>query len=111
MEVHVKARFPAGTGTPYGVKKDGEVVDRRRRSRSAWPDSHQRNAPQGARLARGFFDVCPAALPFYADAFPAAERLEAKLEATPGHWRRASVGACQAGRTDKYSKARSDAEL
>ena len=54
------------------------------------------------RLSPGGFEVVAGFAGSTADAFTLLERLEAKLEATPGHLARASVELAKDWRTDKY---------
>lgn len=54
------------------------------------------------RLSPGGFDVIVGFAGSTADAFTLLERLEAKLEATPGQLARASVELAKDWRTDKY---------
>ena len=54
------------------------------------------------RLSPGGFDVVAGFAGSTADAFTLLERLEAKLEATPGQLARASVELAKDWRTDKY---------
>lgn len=54
------------------------------------------------RLSPGGYDVVAGFAGSTADAFTLLERLEAKLEATPGQLARASVDLAKDWRTDKY---------
>jgi ATP-dependent HslUV protease subunit HslV len=54
------------------------------------------------RLSPGGYDVVAGFAGSTADAFTLLERLEAKLEATPGQLQRASVDLAKDWRTDKY---------
>jgi len=74
------------------VKKDGEVVIAGTVQVSLAPDRNQGTARKRAPvLSPGGFDVVRALPVPTADAFTLLERLEAKLEATPGQLARASV--------------------
>ncbi|MCL4131330.1 UNVERIFIED_CONTAM: hypothetical protein GTU68_061838, partial [Idotea baltica] len=73
----------------------------------AWPGATgqtviKRDRTQGARLSPGGFEVVAGFAGSTADAFTLLERLEKKLEATPGQLARASVELAKDWRTDKY---------
>jgi len=95
--------FPGWHGTTIiGVKKDGEVVIAGDGQVSLGQTVIKGSARKVRRLSPGGFDVVAGFAGSTADAFTLLERLEAKLEATPGQLARASVELAKDWRTDKY---------
>jgi ATP-dependent HslUV protease subunit HslV len=95
--------FPGWHGTTIiGVKKDGEVVIAGDGQVSLGQTVIKGTARKVRRLNPGGFDVVAGFAGSTADAFTLLERLEAKLEATPGQLARASVELAKDWRTDKY---------
>ncbi|HDZ82348.1 MAG TPA: ATP-dependent protease subunit HslV [Roseobacter sp.] len=98
-----KQEFPGWHGTTIiGVKKDGEVVIAGDGQVSLGQTVIKGTARKVRRLNPGGFDVVAGFAGSTADAFTLLERLEAKLEATPGQLARASVELAKDWRTDKY---------
>lgn len=96
-------QFPGWHGTTIiGVKKDGEVVIAGDGQVSIGQTVMKGTAKKVRRLTPGGFDVVAGFAGSTADAFTLLERLEAKLEATPGQLARASVELAKDWRTDKY---------
>lgn len=96
-------QFPGWRGTTIiGVKKDGEVVIAGDGQVSLGQTVIKGTARKVRRLAPGGYDVVAGFAGSTADAFTLLERLEAKLEATPGQLARASVELAKDWRTDKY---------
>ncbi len=96
-------QFPGWHGTTIiGVKKDGEVVVAGDGQVSLGPTVIKGTARKVRRLSPGGYDVVAGFAGSTADAFTLLERLEAKLEATPGQLARASVELAKDWRTDKY---------
>ncbi|MCK4713459.1 MAG: ATP-dependent protease subunit HslV [Marinosulfonomonas sp.] len=96
-------QFPGWHGTTIiGVKKDGEVVIAGDGQVSIGQTVMKGTARKVRRLSPGGFDVVAGFAGSTADAFTLLERLEAKLEATPGQLARASVELAKDWRTDKY---------
>ncbi len=96
-------QFPGWHGTTIiGVKKDGEVVIAGDGQVSIGQTVIKGSARKVRRLSPGGFDVVAGFAGSTADAFTLLERLEAKLEATPGQLARASVELAKDWRTDKY---------
>jgi len=96
-------QFPGWHGTTIiGVKKDGEVVIAGDGQVSIGNTVMKGTAKKVRRLSPGGFDVVAGFAGSTADAFTLLERLEAKLEATPGQLARASVELAKDWRTDKY---------
>jgi ATP-dependent HslUV protease subunit HslV len=96
-------QFPGWHGTTIiGVKKDGEVVIAGDGQVSIGQTVMKGTAKKVRRLSPGGFDVVAGFAGSTADAFTLLERLEAKLEATPGQLARASVELAKDWRTDKY---------
>lgn len=99
-----RKEFPDWHGTTIiGVRKDGEVVI----AGDGQVTMGQATVMKGTarkvrRLAPGGFEVVCGFAGSTADAFTLLERLEAKLEATPGQLARASVELAKDWRTDKY---------
>jgi ATP-dependent HslUV protease, peptidase subunit HslV len=95
--------FPGWHGTTIiGVKKDGEVVIAGDGQVSLGQTVIKGTARKVRRLSPGGFDVVAGFAGSTADAFTLLERLEVKLEATPGQLARASVELAKDWRTDKY---------
>lgn len=95
--------FPGWHGTTIiGVKKDGEVVIAGDGQVSLGQTVIKGTARKVRRLTPGGHDVVVGFAGSTADAFTLLERLEAKLEATPGQLQRASVELAKDWRTDKY---------
>ena len=95
--------FPGWHGTTIiGVKKDGEVVIAGDGQVSLVQTVIKGTARKVRRLNPGGFDVVAGFAGSTADAFTLLERLEVKLEATPGQLARASVELAKDWRTDKY---------
>ena len=96
-------KFPGWHGTTIiGVKKDGEVVIAGDGQVSLGQTVIKGTARKVRRLSPGGYDVVAGFAGSTADAFTLLERLEAKLEATPGQLARASVELAKDWRTDKY---------
>ncbi len=95
--------FPGWHGTTIiGVKKGGEVVIAGDGQVSLGQTVIKGTARKVRRLSPGGFDVVAGFAGSTADAFTLLERLEAKLDATPGQLSRASVELAKDWRTDKY---------
>ncbi|MEM6482353.1 MAG: ATP-dependent protease subunit HslV, partial [Pseudomonadota bacterium] len=95
--------FPGWHGTTIvGVKKGGEVVVAGDGQVSLGQTVIKGTARKVRRLSPGGHDVVAGFAGSTADAFTLLERLETKLEATPGHLQRASVELAKEWRTDKY---------
>ncbi|MEN8893648.1 ATP-dependent protease subunit HslV [Planktotalea arctica] len=95
--------FPGWHGTTIiGVRKDGEVVIAGDGQVSLGQTVIKGTARKVRRLSPGGYDVVVGFAGSTADAFTLLERLEAKLEATPGQLARASVELAKDWRTDKY---------
>jgi ATP-dependent HslUV protease subunit HslV len=95
--------FPGWHGTTIiGVKKDGEVVVAGDGQVSLGQTVIKGTARKVRRLSPGGHDVVAGFAGSTADAFTLLERLEAKLEATPGQLQRACVELAKDWRTDKY---------
>jgi len=95
--------FPGWHGTTIiGVKKGGEVVIAGDGQVSLGQIVIKGTARKVRRLSPGGYDVVAGFAGSTADAFTLLERLEAKLEATPGQLQRASVDLAKDWRTDKY---------
>ncbi len=95
--------FPGWHGTTIiGVKKDNEVVIAGDGQVSLGQTVIKGSARKVRRLSPGGNDVIAGFAGSTADAFTLLERLEAKLEATPGQLQRASVELAKDWRTDKY---------
>jgi ATP-dependent HslUV protease subunit HslV len=95
--------FPGWHGTTIiGVKKDGKVVIAGDGQVSLGQTVIKGSARKVRRLSPGGFDVLVGFAGSTADAFTLLERLETKLEATPGQLARASVELAKDWRTDKY---------
>ena len=95
--------FPGWHGTTIiGVKKDGKVVVAGDGQVSLGQTVIKGSARKVRRLSPGGFDVVAGFAGSTADAFALLERLETKLEATPGQLQRACVELAKDWRTDKY---------
>jgi len=95
--------FPGWHGTTIiGVKKGDEVVIAGDGQVSLGQTVIKGTARKVRRLSPGGFEVVAGFAGSTADAFTLLERLDAKLEATPGQLARASVELAKDWRTDKY---------
>jgi ATP-dependent HslUV protease subunit HslV len=95
--------FPGWHGTTIiGVKKGGKVVIAGDGQVSLGQTIVKNSGRKVRRLSPGGFEVVAGFAGSTADAFTLVERLEAKLEATPGQLARASVELAKDWRTDKY---------
>lgn len=95
--------FPGWHGTTIiGVRKGGQVVVAGDGQVSLGQTVIKGTARKVRRLSPGGFDVVCGFAGSTADAFTLLERLEAKLEASPGQLQRASVELAKDWRTDKY---------
>jgi ATP-dependent HslUV protease subunit HslV len=95
--------FPGWHGTTIiGIRKGGKVVVAGDGQVSMGQTVMKGTARKVRRLSPGGFDVVCGFAGSTADAFALLERLEAKLEATPGQLQRASVELAKDWRTDKY---------
>ena len=95
--------FPGWHGTTIiGVKKAGEVVIAGDGQVSLGQTVIKGTARKVRRLSPGGHDVVAGFAGSTADAFTLLERLETKLEASPGQLARASVELAKDWRTDKY---------
>ncbi|MCY3996467.1 MAG: ATP-dependent protease subunit HslV [Rhodobacter sp.] len=95
--------FPGWHGTTViGVKKGGEIVIAGDGQVSLGQTVIKGTARKVRRLSPGGYDVLVGFAGSTADAFALMERLEAKLEATPGHLQRAAVELAKDWRTDKF---------
>ncbi|MGH1464059.1 MAG: ATP-dependent protease subunit HslV [Cognatishimia sp.] len=95
--------FPGWHGTTIiGVKKGGKVVIAGDGQVSLGQTVIKGSARKVRRLKPGGHEVIAGFAGSTADAFTLLERLEAKLEATPGQLARASVELAKDWRTDKY---------
>jgi len=95
--------FPGWHGTTIvGVKKDGKVVVAGDGQVSLGQTVIKGTARKVRRISPGGYDVVAGFAGSTADAFTLLERLESKLEATPGQLQRASVELAKEWRTDKY---------
>ncbi|MCT4608264.1 MAG: ATP-dependent protease subunit HslV [Pelagimonas sp.] len=95
--------FPGWHGTTIiGVRKNGQVVVAGDGQVSLGQTVIKGTARKVRRLSPGGYDVVCGFAGSTADAFTLLERLEAKLEATPGQLQRASVELAKDWRTDKY---------
>lgn len=96
-------QFPGWHGTTIiGVKKSGEVVIAGDGQVSLGQTVIKGTARKVRRLSPGGYEIVAGFAGSTADAFTLLERLEAKLEATPGQLARASVELAKDWRTDKY---------
>ncbi|EBA05650.1 ATP-dependent protease subunit HslV [Sagittula stellata] len=95
--------FPGWHGTTIiGVRKDGKVVVAGDGQVSLGQTVIKGTARKVRRLSPGGKDVVAGFAGSTADAFTLLERLEKKLEETPGQLQRASVDLAKDWRTDKY---------
>ena len=95
--------FPGWHGTTIiGVKKGDQVVIAGDGQVSLGQTVIKGTARKVRRLSPGGFEMVAGFAGSTADAFTLLERLEAKLEATPGQLARASVELAKDWRTDKY---------
>ncbi|MGB5559556.1 MAG: ATP-dependent protease subunit HslV [Paracoccaceae bacterium] len=98
-----KDKFPGWHGTTIiGVRKGGEVVIAGDGQVSLGQTVIKGTARKVRRLNSGGQDVVAGFAGSTADAFTLLERLESKLEATPGQLQRAAVELAKDWRTDKY---------
>ena len=96
-------KFPGWHGTTIvGVRKGSQVVVAGDGQVSLGPTVIKGCARKVRRLSPGGNDVVVGFAGSTADAFTLLERLEAKLEATPGQLQRACVELAKDWRTDKY---------
>ncbi len=99
----VESQFPGWHGTTIiGVKKGTEVVIAGDGQVSLGQTVIKGSARKVRRLKPGGHEIIAGFAGSTADAFTLLERLEAKLEATPGQLARASVELAKDWRTDKY---------
>lgn len=95
--------FPGWHGTTIiGVRKGGKVVIAGDGQVSLGQTVIKGTARKVRKIGPGGFDVLVGFAGSTADAFTLLERLEAKLEATPGQLQRACVALAKDWRTDKY---------
>lgn len=95
--------FPNWHGTTIiGVRKGGEVVIAGDGQVSLGQTVIKGTAKKVRRLKPGGLDIVAGFAGSTADAFTLLERLETKLEATPGQLQRACVELAKDWRTDKY---------
>ncbi|WP_297770451.1 ATP-dependent protease subunit HslV [uncultured Roseovarius sp.] len=95
--------FPGWHGTTIiGVRRGGEVVVAGDGQVSLGQTVIKGSARKVRRLSPGGYDVVAGFAGSTADAFTLLERLETKLEATPGQLQRACVDLAKDWRTDKY---------
>ena len=95
--------FPGWHGTTIvGVKRGGRVAIAGDGQVSLGNTVIKGNARKVRRLKPGGHDVVAGFAGATADAFTLLERLEAKLEASPGQLMRAAVELAKDWRTDKY---------
>ena len=98
-------RFPGWHGTTIvGVRKGGKVVIAGDGQVSLGQTVIKGSARKVRRLSPGGKDVVCGFAGSTADAFTLLERLEKKLEASPGQLARAAVELAKDWRTDKYLK-------
>jgi len=88
--------------TIVGVRRGGKVVIAGDGQVSLGQTVIKGTARKVRRLSPGGYDVVAGFAGSTADAFTLLERLEAKLEATPGQLQRAAVELAKDWRTDKY---------
>src|SRR6056297_3090890 len=95
--------FPGWHGTTIvGIKKGGKVVIAGDGQVSLGNTVIKGSARKVRRLSPGGYDVVAGFAGSTADAFSLLERLESKLEATPGQLQRACFELAKDWRTDKY---------
>lgn len=100
-----ESNFPGWHGTTIvGVRKGGKVVIAGDGQVSLGNTVIKGTARKVRRISPGGHDVICGFAGSTADAFTLLERLEAKLEASPGQLARASVELAKDWRTDKYLK-------
>ncbi len=98
-----KQKFPGWHGTTIiGVKKGGMVVVAGDGQVSLGQTVIKGSARKVRRISPGGHDVVCGFAGSTADAFTLLERLEAKLQASPGQLAKASVELAKDWRTDKY---------
>ena len=98
-----ESEFPGWHGTTIiGVRKGGKVVVAGDGQVSLGQTVIKGTARKVRKLSPGGYDVVAGFAGSTADAFTLLERLEAKLEATPGQLQRAAVELAKDWRTDKY---------
>ncbi len=98
-----ESRFPGWHGTTIvGIRKGGRVVIAGDGQVSLGDTVIKGTARKVRRLSPGGSDVIAGFAGSTADAFTLLERLESKLEATPGQLQRAAVELAKDWRTDKY---------
>jgi len=96
-------QFPGWHGTTIiGVRKGGEVVIAGDGQVSLGQTVIKGTAKNVRKLSPGGYDIIAGFAGSTADAFTLLERLEVKLEATPGQLQRAAVELAKDWRTDKY---------
>jgi ATP-dependent HslUV protease subunit HslV len=97
------SEFPGWHGTTIiGVRRGGEVVVAGDGQVSLGQTVIKGTARKVRRLSPGGIPVVAGFAGSTADAFTLLERLESKLEATPGQLQRACVDLAKDWRTDKY---------
>ncbi|TDK44456.1 ATP-dependent protease subunit HslV [Antarcticimicrobium luteum] len=95
--------FPGWHGTTIiGVRRGGQVVIAGDGQVSLGDTVIKGTARKVRRLSPGGYDVVAGFAGSTADAFTLLERLETKLEATPGQLQRGAVELAKDWRTDKY---------
>ena len=95
--------FPGWHGTTIvAIRKDGEVVVAGDGQVSLGQTVIKGTARKVRRLSPGGSEIVAGFAGSTADAFALLERLETKLEATPGQLQRACVELAKDWRTDKY---------
>ncbi|MEL6642627.1 MAG: ATP-dependent protease subunit HslV [Pseudomonadota bacterium] len=95
--------FPGWHGTTIiGVRKGSKVVIAGDGQVSLGQTVIKGTARKVRKLSPGGFDIIAGFAGSTADAFTLLERLETKLEATPGQLQRAAVELAKDWRTDKY---------
>jgi len=98
-----ESNFPGWHGTTIiGVRRGGEVVVAGDGQVSLGQTVIKGSARKVRRLSPGGHEVVAGFAGSTADAFTLLERLETKLEATPGQLQRACVDLAKDWRTDKY---------
>ena len=98
-----QSEFPGWHGTTIiGVRKGGKVVVAGDGQVSLGQTVIKGTARKVRKLSPGGYDVVAGFAGSTADAFTLLDRLEAKLEATPGQLQRAAVELAKDWRTDKY---------
>ncbi len=96
-------KFPGWHGTTIiGVRKGGQVVIAGDGQVSLGQTVIKGTARKVRKLSPGGIEIIAGFAGSTADAFALLERLEAKLEATPGQLQRACVELAKDWRTDKY---------